>query len=145
MRPIVTWVVLANAETIRVVAHNGPGKGLTALAGKKWQAPEILAPNDKAGVGHSIAGPGVAAVRQTNRKLVSDTLFAKEVVDHLSKDCVSKKFDRLILISGPHMLGMLRASLDGPLRAALVGEIPKDLSAQSLTDVEAHLGEFIAV
>lgn len=145
MKPIVTWVVLANAKTVRVVAHNGPGKGLTALAGEIWHATEILTANDKAGFGHSIAGPGVAAVQQTNRKLVHDTLFAKEVIDHLSKDCVSKKFDRLILISGPHMLGILRASLDGPLRAALVGEIPKDLSAQSLIDVETHLGEFIAV
>jgi len=49
------------------------------------------------------------------------------------------------LVSGPHMIGLLRAEIDGPLSAALLGEIPKDLSAQSLDQIETHLGELIAI
>ncbi|MGB7242645.1 MAG: host attachment protein [Sulfitobacter sp.] len=145
MKPIVTWVILANARIIRVLSHQGPGKGLAAMADKCWHATEASRPRDKAGMGHSIAGPGVAAVEQTDAKLINDTRFAKEVMAHLSQAYVAKAFDRLILISGPHMLGLMRAEMDAPLHKPLVGEIPKDLSAQSLAQVEAHLGELIAI
>lgn len=145
MKPTVTWVVLANARMIRVLAHRGPGKGLTALGGKCWRAPAADLPRDRAGVGHSIAGPGVAAVAQSDTKLLSDQAFAREVAGHLVDGLRAGKFDRLALIAGPHMLGVLRGALDGPLKSVLVGEIPKDLSARPLPQVESHLGELIAV
>ena len=145
MKPIITWVVVGNARTISVLAHQGSGNGLTAVADQQWHAPEIAASKDRAGVGHSIAGPGIAAVEQTDSKLVHDTRFAKEAVSHLSAAYLSKKFDRLIVVAGPYMLGLLRENLDAPLREALIGDIPKDLSAQSLTDIETHLGELMAV
>ena len=145
MKPVVTWVVLANARAIRVLSHQGQGNGLTALAGQCWHAPEASMPRDKAGIGHSIAGPGVAAVEQKNATKINDIRFAKEVIAKLSEAYLAKKFDRLILISGPHMLGLLRANIDVPLRAALIGEIAKDLSAQSLTQIEIHLGQLIAI
>ena len=145
MKPTITWIVLANARSARVVTHQGPGKGLTALLGKNWHAAEVSMPRDKAGVGHSSAGPGVAAVEQSDAKLINDTRFAKEIVTQLSKDHQAKKYDRLILVSGPHMLGLLRAEIGGSLSAALIGEIPKDLSVQSLDQIETHLGELIAI
>ncbi|MEO9824639.1 MAG: host attachment protein [Paracoccaceae bacterium] len=145
MKPIVTWVVLANARAARVYAHHGPGNGLTAVSGQCWQAREVTMPGDKPGLGHSIGGPGISAVEQTSPKELADNCFAKDVVADLSVARLAKRFDRLILICGPHMLGLLRANLDAPLTAALLGEIPKDLSAQSLSDLENHLGEFIAV
>lgn len=145
MKPFVTWVVLANARSARVYAHLGPGNGLTAVSDRNWQAPEIPMPRDKAGVGHSIGGPGVSAVTNTQPKELADNRFAKDVVKGLSEARLGKRFDRLILISGPHMMGLLRANLDAQLSAVLIGEIPKDLSAQPLGDVETHLGELIAV
>lgn len=145
MKPVVTWVVVANARAARVLAHLGPGKGVSAVSNQSWQAPEAPMLRDKAGIGHSIAGPGVAAVEQTQPQALNDSRFAKDVIGHLSEACLAKKFDRLILISGPYMLGLLRSNLDAPLRAALLGEIPKDLSAQPLEDVETHLGKLIAV
>jgi protein required for attachment to host cells len=145
MKPIITWVVLANAKATRVLSHQGPGKGLTVVAGKKWQSDKANLPRDKAGVGHSIGGPGVAAVEQSDARLLKDTRFAKEIVADLSKDYQAKRYHRLILASGPHMLGLLRGEIEGPLRKALMGEIPKDLSAIPLDQVEKHLGELIAV
>lgn len=145
MKPIVTWVVLANARSARVYAHLGPGNGLTAVSDQNWQAPEVRMPRDKASVGHSIGGPGVSAVAQTQPKELADSHFAKEIVEGLSEARLRKRFDRLILIAGPHMMGLLRANLDAPLSAALIGDIAKDLSAQPLGDIETHLGELIAV
>ena len=145
MKPVVTWIVLANARSAKVIAHHGPGKGLTPVRDQTWTAPEPSLPQDKAGVGHSIAGPGVAAVEQTDLQEINDVRFAKTVVEQVAKAHLGKQFDRLILIAGPHMLGLLRASLDTSLRAVLLGELPKDLSNQPLKSVEDHLGALIAV
>ncbi|MCX8226771.1 MAG: host attachment protein [Sulfitobacter sp.] len=145
MKPTITWVVLANTRATKVLSHQGPGKGLMVVAGKKWQADTQSLPRDKAGVGHSIAGPAVSAVEQSDAKKLSDMRLAKEIVADLSKDYQAKKYQRLILVSGPHMLGLLRAEIEAPLRKALIGEIPKDLSAMSVDQVEKHLGELIAV
>jgi protein required for attachment to host cells len=145
MKPVVTWVVMANARSAKVIAHRGLGKGLCVVSGKTWNAPEVRLPHDKAGIGHSSVGPGVAAVEQTDPQDVSDARFAKNVMDQVAKAHGEKQFERLILIAGPHMLGLLRTHLDPALRAALVGELPKDLSSQPLSAVEAHLGELIAI
>lgn len=145
MKPVITWIVLANARSTRVVTHQGPGKGLAALDGKIWYADKPSEPRDQAGVGHSIAGPGIAAVEQSDARLINDTRFAKKIVAQLSKDYQAKSFDRLILVSGPHMLGLLRAEIDGVLKRALIGAIAKDLSAQPMEKIETHLGELIAI
>lgn len=145
MKPVVTWVLLANARSAKVVVHRGPGKGLAAVGGQTWDAPETSLPRDKAGVGHSIAGPGVAAVEQTNPQDINDERFAKTVIEHVKTAYTAKRFDRLILIAGPHMLGLLRANLDASLRGVLLGEMPKDLFNQPLNAVETHLGELIAI
>lgn len=145
MKSVVTWMLFANARSAKVLAHHGPGKGLSPVGGQAWNAPETHPPHDKAGIGHSIAGPGVAAVEQTDPRDINDARFAKTVIEHLEKAHAEKRFERLILIAGPHMLGLLRANLDSPLRAVLLGEMPKDLSSQSLKAVEKHLGELIAI
>lgn len=145
MKPVVTWVVLANARTAQVYAHHGPGKGLTPLSGQSWSAPETRLPDDKAGRGHSIGGPGVAAVEQTDPQNLNDALFAKTVIEHVAKAQRDKRFDRLILVAGPHMLGLLRANVDPALQAVHLGDVPKDLSHQPLNVVESNLGELIAV
>lgn len=145
MKPIVTWIVLINSRMARVCENRGPGKGLVTLENRHWHAAEVSAPRDKAGRGHNIVGPGVAAVEQTDRQLQSDIGFAREVSGHLLHDFSARRFDRLIIVAGPHMLGLLRAHLDDRLKAVTVGEVAKDLSAQPPDALEGHVGEVIAV
>ncbi|MFK7938781.1 MAG: host attachment protein [Roseovarius sp.] len=145
MKPIVNWIVLANARTAKVFENRGPGKGLVEHAGASWQADALTEPRDKAGRGHSIAGPGTAAVEQTDHQLQSDIRFARDVSDHLLRALSDHAFDRLVVVAGPHMLGLLRAQMDGRLRDVTVGEIAKDLLAQPTAKLEEHIGELIAV
>ncbi|MEO1138199.1 MAG: host attachment protein [Pseudomonadota bacterium] len=145
MKPVVTWVVVANGRDAKVLENRGPGKGLDLLARKGWQAESVRIPDDKPGVGHSIAGPGVSAVEQTDTRLQTETKFAKHVLQELSNALRAKEFDRLIIACGPHMLGLFRAHLEDDLRSVVIGEIAKDFSAQPIHVLEARLGDFIAV
>ena len=58
------------------------------------------------------------------------TLFAKEVARKIETDRARNEFDRLVLMAGPKMLGLLRQSLSGPTQSMLAGEISKDILRQ---------------
>jgi protein required for attachment to host cells len=59
------------------------------------------------------------------------TLFAKEVGRRIDADRVSHKFDRLVIVAPPKMLGLLRQALPAPLQTLVAGEIAKDLTHHS--------------
>lgn len=145
MKPVVTWIVLANARSAKVLAHFGFSKGLVPVADQEWVAPKVPVAKDRAGLGHSIAGPGVAAMEQTDLKAVYDAKFAKTIITHIAKAQAEKRFDRLIVIASPHMLGLLRSQFTKPIRDVLVGEVSKDLLHQPCNAVAHHLDELIAV
>lgn len=58
------------------------------------------------------------------------TLFAKEVARRIETDRARNQFDRLVLVAGPKMLGLLRQSLSTPTQSMLAGEISKDILRQ---------------
>lgn len=69
---------------------------------------------------------GVNGERSTERHEL--TLFAKEVAQKIDSDRVKHEFDRLIIIAGPKMLGLLRQELPQTCRGVIAGEISKDLA-----------------
>lgn len=75
---------------------------------------------------------GVDGERSTERHELS--LFAKEVAQKIDGDRMKREFDRLVIIAGPKMLGLLRQELPDTCKGVVAGEIPKDL-AQHGTDV----------
>jgi protein required for attachment to host cells len=58
------------------------------------------------------------------------TLFAKEVAQRIDADRARNKFDKLVLVAGPRMLGLLRQSLPKQSQSLLAGEVPKDIVQQ---------------
>ena len=144
MKPVITWVLLANTRSASILVNRGPGKGLASRSEMNWQSGSAPNPRDRAGVGHSIAGHGVAAVEQSDPQRKMDVQFAHDVSRHLSEAIAAKELDRLIVVAGPHMLGLLRASFDDTTKAALIGEIDKDLSEQPVEAVLSHIDRFIA-
>jgi protein required for attachment to host cells len=59
-------------------------------------------------------------------------LFAKSVARTLDGARTRNEFDRLVLIAGPRMLGLLRASLPEPCRSVVAAEVTKDLVLHDL-------------
>ena len=54
-------------------------------------------------------------------------LFAKEVAQRIDADRARNAFDRLVIVAGPKMLGLLRQSLPKQSHSLLAGEISKDV------------------
>ncbi|WP_161965601.1 host attachment protein [Steroidobacter cummioxidans] len=85
------------------------------------------------GVGRGIGGieghhHGVTGEKSTVQHEL--TLFAKEVARKIETDRARNEFDRLVLVAGPKMLGLLRQSLSSPTHSMLAGEISKDILRQ---------------
>ncbi len=55
------------------------------------------------------------------------TLFAKEVGRRVDADRVNHKFDKLVIVAAPKMLGLIRQAISPPLQSMIAGEVAKDL------------------
>jgi protein required for attachment to host cells len=144
MKPVVTWVLLANAEIAYVVVNSGPGKGFVKPNGKTWRAMPPVGYADDAGLGHSIAGPSQAAKTRRDPNALAEARFASEVAQRLADFYRRAAFDRLILVAAPHMLGELRSALKGAVKDSLLVEIDKDLTKANLQDLPDLLADVIA-
>jgi protein required for attachment to host cells len=71
---------------------------------------------------------GVNGERSTEQHEL--TLFAKEVARRIDADRAQNQFDRLVIVAGPKMLGLLRQSLPSPTQSLIAGEVAKDIIHQ---------------
>ena len=145
MKPIVTWIVLANANHAHIVVNSGLGKGLKSVAGTRMEAKPPVEFSDRAGVGHSSAGPGISAVNQGDPSEQAEIAFATHICSKIEAAHNDGSFGRLLLVSGPHMLGLLRKTLSKKLQATITAEIPKDLASLPIPKLVDHLSDVMVL
>ena len=145
MKPIRTWIVVANARQARIIEHHGAGHGLHPVPGMALKADPPGEYSDRPGTGHSIAGPGVNAVGRPDPQEQADLAFAHRINDTLCTALDAAKFDRLLIVAGPHLLGLLRKALEPALVERVLAEVDKDLTALPLEDIEKHLDPVMLV
>ncbi|MBF9050455.1 host attachment protein [Roseobacter sp. HKCCD9010] len=144
MKPTITWVLLADAQSARIVMNAGPGKGFSDVPGKQFKAAPPTEYADTPGQGQSSHGPGRAAMTRRDPKAAAAKAFAKRLADDLAEAQRAGHFARLVLVAGPQMLGDLREALSPPVRAALLGELDKTLTEVALADLPEHLADILA-
>lgn len=145
MKPRKTWVVLANASTIRIAVNEGPGKGVYGYGVQGLEAPPVTELSDAPGMTNASVGPNRGSISDPDLKGQAMAAFADDIVSFLDTAWTNGEFLQLILIAPPAMLGVLRQKLTPPLRAVLRADIPKDLTHLPLDDLPKHLGDVIAI
>jgi protein required for attachment to host cells len=94
----------------------------TDRAGRRYGGAQGVSHGQGQAQGHH---HGVDGERST---LLHDlTLFAKEVGRRIDADRVGHKFDKLVIVAAPKMLGLLRQAIPTPVQSMVAGEVPKDL------------------
>jgi protein required for attachment to host cells len=149
MKPLTTWILIADGARARVLENTGPGKGVAEVAGLEFadehlRSSDIMA--DKPGRAFSSAGEGRSAMEPSTdpvQKRQSD--FARRLAETLEKKRRQKAFDRLVLVAAPAALGHLRSALTPQLREAVSGELAKDLTKVPNPDIPKHLMGVLAV
>jgi protein required for attachment to host cells len=91
------------------------------------------------GRGHSPGGVNRGAMAETDLQALGEQRFAGEIAQRLYKAVNSNGYDKLVLVAGPDLLGMLRRELHQEVARRLVGEVPKTLTGHDVGAIEKVL------
>ncbi len=145
MKPIKTWIVLADTQSARIAVNDGPGKGVYGHSKQGLNAPKVTELSDAPGMTAASAGPNRGGISDPDLKGQAAHAFATAITSYLEAALANDAYQRLILIAPPAMLGQLRQALSPALRQVLLGDIPKDLTHLTLEDLPKHLADVLAV
>jgi protein required for attachment to host cells len=87
--------------------------------------------------GQSTASPAVArsAMEEVDWHHIAKERFANEIAEELYRHAHANRFDRLIIIAPPKILGQLRKACHAEVVARVVAEIPKELTSYPVSDI----------
>lgn len=137
------WVVAADAARARIFRAGKTDGGLTELQ-------DLLNPDIRGGqrsvradrLGHAhdaTHGGGHSMQRNATEDHQVAADFGRELARRLTRARRDGQFDRLYLLAEPHLLGVLRDSLDAPTRRLVAGELDKDLTRQGKASIRRRL------
>jgi len=138
------WFVVADNNRTRIFTREEPGARLQAVetldnpeAGAHAQDIDADRPGrafDNVGVGRHAMGTEVDPVTQGLHR------YVKTVTGFLGSACQDGRCNRVMLVAGPRMLGMLRQQLELP-PGTDVQELEKNLGQFDVNELQSHLPE----
>jgi protein required for attachment to host cells len=147
MKPIKTWVLIADGARARILENEGPGKGLVAIdrlvfQGDHGATHDIV--DDREGRTHSSHGPGRSAIdaRSDPHRELKRT-FAQHLAHVMAQELDAGAYERLVIVASPVTLGDLRKALPPKVAAKVTGELAQDLTKTPNGDVARHLANVL--
>ena len=136
------WVVVADQSRARIFTVTDPHGELLDIgelehpeAREKEQAMTTDRPGrafDSKGQGRHAMGPEDVTVKQGTIR------FVKQVVDHMQAAHNEGRCNRVLLVAGPTLLGLLRDSLKN-VSGLKISEIEKNLGQYDAREIRKHL------
>jgi protein required for attachment to host cells len=75
-------------------------------------------------------------MEQTDWHARAEMAFAARLAQQLGEWAAANRFDKLVVIAAPQMLGLLRAAWDTRVAASIIAEIDKDLTGLPVARIE---------
>ena len=129
------WVVVADQSKARIFTVADPNGALLdigELEHPEVRDRELTMTSDRPGRGYDSNGQGSHAMGSTDNPGKQGTVrFAKQVADHVQAAHNEGRCNRLLLVAGPSLMGLLRENL-------------KTLSGLKVTEIDKHLGQYDA-
>jgi protein required for attachment to host cells len=149
MKPRKTWVLVADAAVARVYEKAGKDDPFHEIEGLRLTHDHRASHDigsDRPGrvvESHGSARHAVSPKTDPHRELKRS--FAADLAELMAHEAASKKFDRLVVVLPPVMLGDFRAATPSALKPLIVGELDKDLTKLSRDDIEKHVSVVVAL
>ncbi|MCR9139678.1 MAG: host attachment protein [Alphaproteobacteria bacterium] len=145
MKPIKTWILIADSNRAHMVENTGPGHGLRQLPDIGWSAPQQAGHKDDSGRSFNSVGSMRHKMEPNQRTGEHGEAFARAMFADLVRLKQRGGFDRLILCAPPAMLGHLRKQLPDQLKSDVTAEVAKDLTQIALARLPAHFSDVLAI
>jgi len=138
-----TWVMVADAARARFFVSEGhdilPVDGATMENPAAHGFSRDLG-SDKPGRSmESVGGMHHAEEPRTDPHRAVKADFARRVADYVEQNAAANKFDDLVMVAPPQMLGDLRSALGRHAAARLTGTAAKDLMKIPAAELKSHL------
>lgn len=139
----IRWIAVANQELARIYSSTKMGGALSEVASlehpeARQQARDLK--SDRPGRAFDSAGQGRHGMDPPTDPTEQEAIrFAREIAEKIEEGRLQDRFSRLVLVAGPHFLGLLRRELSEPCRKLVVAEVAKNLSQFDADQVRAHL------
>lgn len=138
------WVLVAERSRARLFELDSPTSPLREL--KDWVNTRARLPKrtyeTTEAPGRSFDSWGVqrhAMEPRTDPKQKEASQFAAELTQFLRDEHSRNRFDQLILVASPTMLGFLHKAMDDTVNTVVIAEVEKSLVKRSLQTIRAHL------
>jgi protein required for attachment to host cells len=88
--------------------------------------------------GRSAASVGVArsAVEEADWHHIAKERFAAEIANALYRHAHDNRFEKLVIVAPPKILGNLRRAFHAEVTDRIIGEIPKELTSHPVARIE---------
>jgi protein required for attachment to host cells len=136
------WVVVCDGRKSMILENKGDDV-FPNLRKKEVSAHESIPTHaegsDAPGRVFASAGSAHSAVEQTDWHDQEEHQFLAKLAAHLDAAVTSGQTKRVILVTPPRALGMIRKHYSPALRKAIVAEIEKDLTKTPIPEIEKRL------
>ena len=138
------WVIVADKSKARIFTVADPRGALmdeVVLEHPQAREREQTLTSDRPGRSFDSKGQGRHAMGKSVEPDQQETIrFAKQITDHVQAAHNEGRCDRLLLVAGPPLLGLLREPLN-TLTGLRVSEIEKNLGQYDAREIRKHLPE----
>ena len=84
-------------------------------------------------------GASRGAVEQTDWHQLAEDRFAKDIAAALYRRAHAGRFDKLVVVAPPNVLGVLRKEMHKEVTARITAELPKELTSHPVSEIEKLL------
>ena len=138
------WVVVADKSKARIFTVADPRGALldeVVLEHPQAREREQALTSDRPGRSFDSKGQGRHAMGTSVEPDQQETIrFAKQIADHVQAAYNEGRCDRLLLVAGPPLLGLLREPLK-TLTGLRISEVDKNLGQYDAREIRKHLPE----
>ena len=149
MKPIRTWVLIADAARARVFERRGKGTGLTVVSDMAFDtelAPSHTLGTDRPGRSFESVGSRRHALESpSDLHREQKRQFARRVAEAIEERHAAKSFDRLVVVAPAVTMGDLRAALSEKVKPAVATELVADLTNTPVSELPAHLSAHVTL
>jgi protein required for attachment to host cells len=137
-----TWVAVLDGQKALLLENTGTDlkPDLTVLSKEVLDNPPTREQGTDRPGRYPDSGEGQrSAVQTTDWHEMAEADFAKEFAERLNKAAYHKRFDRLVLVAPPKVLGDLRAAVTDTLSQRIVAEVRHDLTNHPVPEIAEHV------
>lgn len=140
-----TWIVVADGAKARILERAGARGPLSLVSGQVFAEAEARRPTRETGsdrpgrVYESADSARHAMAPRVDWRRFAKEQFARGIAGILEEAALDKKYEALVLVAPPRVLGDLRSALGRHTAALVTREIARDLTNLPDHDLPAHL------